>query len=774
MYDLIKKELIDLPSASSPSAITTASLVDSSERVDDLLPRLKLELQKLMYKDVPDLVEHLFQHHHVNFAEILQPHKSFIKQKYEERIDDTSEPSMLAWITPLVENCLTWLKEAGLNEQLSRAWVCPEQYLIGVQGRRKLDCAIVSQSFWRSNHFEDVLVPVELKKNGSDDRDANICLAKYVYEVFIAQPSRSYVIGLTLCGTSMRLWQFDRSGAIGSESFDIKKDEDNFSKFLAIILFLLTSSKQVLGFDSSFIDIAGQASTATRESPIIQIGTEPNRQELIIDRLIFRAHSICGRGTTCWQAHLSGDERTKFVVKDSWQPAHRTEEGVMLREVTEKNIPHMARYYHHEDVQVANQIVDIESHVRAGIIFRNGQTIETTSESVNSNHSDEFTNRFHRRLILKDVGEPIWKVDSPVRLLEALEGCIKGHQALLRAGYLHRDISISNLMINYQNDLNRKSFLIDLDVAIPYPTSNDQARSARAGTKVFMSINLLAQEHGHSFVDDLESFFWVLIWICIHYPKGDRTRSNLTGWNELDLETLKHTKRDLLAHPDELTDKFTQLYKESKPLITCVHEFAKIMGHDYVREEESETLYYQILDILQQAQKKLIEEQKLNNHKFRLEQGAEGAAVDGTDSASFQSSVEGGEEAQHSGGMGSLPIRINEKIDGESTAHRVNPVGSSAPRHSTNPSSSSRDRNVEHESRDQAPDPDGVIGVAQNRQEWPAWREHLEYITHAGAISLVTSHLARTWAPALMLEEEGSLSFVVTALAVGFYYWKHF
>ncbi|EFP75579.1 uncharacterized protein PGTG_00910 [Puccinia graminis f. sp. tritici CRL 75-36-700-3] len=158
----------------------------------------------------------------------------------------------------------------------------------------------------------------------------------------------------------------------------------------------------------------------------------------------------------------------------------------------------------------------------------------------------------------------------------------------------------------------------------------------------------------------------------------------------------------------------------------------------------------------------------------RLEQGAEGAAVDGTDSASFQLSVEGGEEAQHSGGIGSLPTRINEEIDGESTAHRVNPVGSSAPRHSSNPSSSSRDRNVEHESRDQAPDPDGVIGVAQNRQEWPAWREHLEYITHAGAISLVTSHLARTWAPALMLEEEGSLSFVVTALAVGFYYWKHF
>lgn len=269
----------------------------------------------------------------------------------------------------------------------------------------------------------------------------------------------------------------------------------------------------------------------------------------------------------------------------------------------------MARYYHHEDVQVANRIVDIESHVRAGILFRTGRTIKTTNESVNPNHSDEFTNRFHRRLILKDVGEPIWKVDSPVRLLEALEGCIKGHRALLHAGYLHRDISISNLMINDQNGPDRKSFLIDLDVAIPYPTSNDQAHSARTGTKVFMSINLLAQNHSHHFVDDLESFFWVLIWICIHYPKDKRKKSNLTRWNQMDLETLKHTKRDFLAHPDELTVKFTPQYKESKPLITCVHEFAKIMRNDHVREEASETLYGQILGILQQAQKKMTEEQ---------------------------------------------------------------------------------------------------------------------------------------------------------------------
>lgn len=48
-----------------------------------------------------------------------------------------------------------------------------------------------------------------------------------------------------------------------------------------------------------------------------------------------------------------------------------------------------------------------------------------------------------------------------------------------------------------------------------------------AGTKVFMAIGALLGED-HSFMHDLESFFWVLFWICIHYEglnkKGEPKR----------------------------------------------------------------------------------------------------------------------------------------------------------------------------------------------------------------------------------------------------------
>lgn len=65
-------------------------------------------------------------------------------------------------------------------------------------------------------------------------------------------------------------------------------------------------------------------------------------------------------------------------------------------------------------------------------------------------------------------------------------------------------------------------FLVDFDLAIK--TSDDQASSApsKTGTKIFVAIGALLGEH-HCFMHDLESFFWVLIWICIHYSGLDKT-----------------------------------------------------------------------------------------------------------------------------------------------------------------------------------------------------------------------------------------------------------
>ncbi|KAA1076761.1 hypothetical protein PGT21_018012 [Puccinia graminis f. sp. tritici] len=607
--------------SNSVETCTTFGLVNSSSNLPDVYPWLKRELNNLMYTDVPHLVDYFIRQHHPNsvsllpdhieLASLLQPYENCINQKFKEPLNDTLEDSVLNWITPLLKHISDDLQRKISAPQHSRTWrSLRNQHINGPDTQQKLDGAIMSQYIKDQYHIQDILVPVELKKNESDAPDAVRCLARSVYEVFNHQPTRSFVVGFTLCGTLMQLWKFDRSGAIGSQSLNIKETEENFKKFLALIILFLTTNKQVLGFDPTFFDIDGQTCPPTPQK--IQINTQPDPQELVIRRLIFRASGICGRGTTCWEAHLLGDSDQKFLIKDSWQPLDRIPEGHMLCDVTARCVPNVARYHHHEDVHVDSKIVDIKSYVRKDLEFMNCKKIETCSQSDHAKEpKNPFINRVHRRLILKDVGKPIWKVKTPFRLLEALEGCVKGHQAMLDAGYLHRDISINNLMINEEtDDPARKSFLIDLDVAIAYPMDpNVQATQARIGTQLFMSINLLAQEHEHTFVDDLESFFWVLTWICIHFPAHQRKKSDITGWNRMTTKELKREKFSCLADPRDLTDEFTILFAESEPLIACVHTFAEIMRNPLVREEKSATLYGKILDLLRQAQGKPIERQ---------------------------------------------------------------------------------------------------------------------------------------------------------------------
>lgn len=121
------------------------------------------------------------------------------------------------------------------------------------------------------------------------------------------------------------------------------------------------------------------------------------------------------------------------------------------------------------------------------------------------------SNRVHRRVIIRDYGKPIYKASSPSALLDALEGCIAGHESLYKAGFLHRDISINNLMINMDVNDNSswRSFLIDLDLAIETSRSVASGAKGRTGTRAFMAIGVLLGEQ-HSFRHDLESFFWVL------------------------------------------------------------------------------------------------------------------------------------------------------------------------------------------------------------------------------------------------------------------------
>jgi hypothetical protein len=79
-----KNDRLPPPLTFTPTAMRTgtlSSLTNSSNCLENFLPALGHESHKLMYTDVPGLVDHFINTQHVDAAFCLEPNKSFIDLK---------------------------------------------------------------------------------------------------------------------------------------------------------------------------------------------------------------------------------------------------------------------------------------------------------------------------------------------------------------------------------------------------------------------------------------------------------------------------------------------------------------------------------------------------------------------------------------------------------------------------------------------------------------------------------------------------------------------
>ncbi|OTA98042.1 hypothetical protein M426DRAFT_326299 [Hypoxylon sp. CI-4A] len=623
----------------------TSSFVNSSEHrkyVDDVL---KEELG-LMYVGLPDFYNTYFK----DVADLDTASETFLNQCIESSEPlfengwtgwpkDANQDDVLNWFASFSEKLSIFAEGYKSSPMYQRRPLSrPNMPINGSIAIRKMDVGFVNDSRARKDsrcHWSQILVPGELKSNPSADKasEAWLDLGRYAREVLAAQYSRRFVLGFTICGSIMRIWAFDRLGGVASEQFDINEDS---LRFVFTILGFLWMNEEQLGFDPTIATLGGEQ--------YIEIKRDGQVERLIIDKCMKRAPCIAGRATTCWKAHRKEDPLTPLVVKDSWQYTEREEEGELLREATDQGVIHVARYYHHETVQVGGMDDDIQSNVRKGLDVTTAKNYRSaTSQNTSlatprlgrsvigvkrsSSQTEAFlppskrscsasptkstrslvSNRVHRRIVLRDFGEPIYKASSRAALLHGLEGCIKGHESLYRAGFLHRDISVNNLMVNEDNDNpSQPSFLIDLDLGIKEQRDSVSGAKGKTGTRAFMAIGVLLGEQ-HSFMHDLESFFWVIFWICVHYegPGQGRVVPRFDKWNFVATEELAQLKKGGIDHEGDFLrtaeENFTTYYR---PMIPWVNRLRKAVFPNGGRwEREDQGLYSRMIDILREAQK---------------------------------------------------------------------------------------------------------------------------------------------------------------------------
>ncbi|CAG7999365.1 unnamed protein product [Penicillium salamii] len=542
---------------------------------------------------------------------------------------NANQEDVLSWFADLSEKLLKFSADYNsVSTHLRRPIAQPNKPIQGSTAERKLDIGFVSDTSAGKDtrcHWSKILVPGELKSNPAADTASKawLDLGRYAREVLAAQDTRRFVLGFTICGSFMRIWAFDRLGGVASERFDINEDG---LQFVSTILGFLWMSEEDCGYDPTIITRDGQRT--------IEIEQNGQTERLVLERLMTRAPCIAGRATTCWKAHREADPGTPLVVKDSWQYTERDEEGDLLQEATERGVVNVARYYHHATVRIRGKTDDVRDNVRGGLDIRTASNYRPEQSALSTGTSatvaprkgrssgrsgvkrsssqagaplppnkrscsassiksflNPLPNRVHRRIVLRDYGKPIYKASSRSALLAALEGCIAGHQSLQKAGILHRDISVNNLMINeHKENPSWPSFLIDLDLAIREQRDGATGANGKTGTRAFMAIGSLLGEK-HSFMHDLESFFWVIFWICVHYegPGKGKVVARFDKWNFVDTEELASTKKGEISDETDFVrsanEYFTEYYQ---PLVPCVNALRKVVfpqGRRWVKED---------------------------------------------------------------------------------------------------------------------------------------------------------------------------------------------
>ncbi|OBT60889.1 hypothetical protein VE03_09937 [Pseudogymnoascus sp. 23342-1-I1] len=328
---------------------------------------------------------------------------------------------------------------------------------------RKLDffLAPADSAILNGEHdWSNVLVIREHKQNADEDGSLKtlLQLAGYAREVFGSQPDRRFVPGFTIYGSVMRLWVFDRSGPYSSEKFDIHKEPERFIQVIAGYA-LMTDAE--LGLNT-YIGRDGISTSSTTISS--------SRQKRKRDGF------VNGSGGT--KRSKSGDSRT--------------------------------------DVEIAT---DAESGDPNTTDFHSIQ--EPKPDSLAGCESETYGNRIHCCLVVSPAGRPLHAYRSTKELLEALRDAVRGHKSLLEDGkILHRDISENNIIVTEAASKGEpKGRLIDLDLAKELDSVPSGA-SHRTGTMQFMAIEVL-QGKGHTYRHDLESFFYVFIWMYVRYGHVD-------------------------------------------------------------------------------------------------------------------------------------------------------------------------------------------------------------------------------------------------------------
>ncbi|KAI9770965.1 MAG: hypothetical protein M1840_002669 [Geoglossum simile] len=228
---------------------------------------------------------------------------------------------------------------------------------------------------------------------------------------------------------------------------------------------------------------------------------------------------------------------------------------------------------------------------------------------------ESFDNRIFCCLVVSPLGRAIHEFESVLEFLEACRDVIKGHKSLYREGkILHRDVSVNNVIIaDAESGEGPRGMLIDLDLAKELGSGPSGARH-RTGTMEFMAIEVLKRK-AHTYRHDLESFFYVFLWVIIRYGQNaDRNlpeTSRLRCWYSGTYQDIADMKRGHMSAFEEITAEFPPMFENVKGLAEELRDIlfgtGRLFTGTYKKPEDRDRMYDSMINAFERMIKHLLE-----------------------------------------------------------------------------------------------------------------------------------------------------------------------
>lgn len=432
-------------------------------------------------------------------------------------------------------------------------------------------------------------------------------------DVFANQPTRFFIHGFFICGQTMELWVFDRSGMYSSSAIDIQSE---FNQFLSVIDHYALLDDEELGI--------AQVLKADKIGQFVEAhGSHAEGLERLYleHKPIARSENLFGPGTTAYRAKLPKSDRWSHVVKFKWRTKNDGKEEDILQVIKEKNVWGVTSIDYFE-------YITRTSYLRGGLQYssyrrfvpdlgKKEELVKTwdSSEQDIYDYTEESGKPFEDLILTCVVTSPVARslrsFKSRTELLEALRDAIRAHRSLLTdARIIHQDISTGNILItDAPRDDEPRGILIDLDVATQLDSGRSNAREI-TGTPPFMAIDVLKGRR-HTYRHDLESFFYVFVWVLISNGNDDPPDSSrLQQWvgesfDDLAEQKLKDMRQeDFASIIAEFPPEFESLRasaEEIRQILFTSRDGSSLWTGTDGSSEAMQDMYRRIIDVFDRA-----------------------------------------------------------------------------------------------------------------------------------------------------------------------------